>query len=245
MKRYMCSNVIRDILINARLQLKGNLLFLLVVLGFASCDKGMFDVSGEFYHRPEDLYLGAVDSIKVWPGYKRVKLSWEIKSDPRIKKTMIYWDKRDASSMAEIRVQEDGKRLYTYEIQNLTEKDYTFELQIHNDRGLFSLPKQISTAVLGDSYVNNLKNRSIAKITRSANGEVQVDWNPIASADIMYTIIRYESTLGPQTYQVMNTEAKSTLVGTQIGQSLKVSTCFHPKGTLDPLFVPEQTIILP
>lgn len=220
------------------------IILLCALFGFASCDKGMYDVSGEFYHRPEDLYLGIVDSVQAWTGYKKVKLYWKVKSDPRITKTVIYWNNRADSTLVEVKPQENGMQSYELGISNLVEKDYSFELQTKNNKGLFSLPKQIAITVLGDDYVNGLKNRSIAKITKKSSGEVLIDWNPIASADIVYTSIRYEDQSGQQTYRVKNDEIQTTLVNPVIEKGLQVSTCFFPKGTLDTLFSKEQKILI-
>jgi len=204
----------------------------------------MYDVSGEFYRRPEDLYLGTVDSVKAWTGYKKVKLYWKVKSDPRITKTVIYWNNRTDSTLVEAKSPENGIQSYELGISNLMEKDYSFELQTKNNNGLFSLPKQIAITVLGDDYVNGLKNRSIAKITKKSNGEVLIDWNPIASADIVYTLIRYEDQSGQQTYRVKNDEMQTKLVNPVVEKGLQISTCFFPKGTLDTLFSNEQKFLI-
>ena len=216
----------------------------LVVSVLTSCDKGMYDVSGEFYHRGEDLYLGVVDSLKVKPGYNRAKLSWEIKADPRITKTVIYWNKRQDSTVVDVARNNNGRIPMEIELKNLNEKDYIFEFIAKNDKGLFSIPKQISISIFGDVFVKSLKNRATASITKQQNGDVSIVWNPIASSSIIYTTLKYEGIGGSQEVRVENASNQTILKGVKPGSSIKVSTSFLPSGTLDVMNAIDQIIFI-
>ena len=72
-------------------KLVGIALFLLVSWIFTSCD-GMNEIQEEFSERESRVYLGKVDSIKSFPGFGRAKITWYISSDPKIDKTVIYWN---------------------------------------------------------------------------------------------------------------------------------------------------------
>ncbi|WP_316816697.1 DUF4998 domain-containing protein [Pedobacter nyackensis] len=214
----------------------------LVVSMLTSCDKGMYDVSGEFYHRGEELYLGVVDSVKVVPGYNKAKLSWEIKADPRITKTVIYWNKRKDSTVVNVVRESNGRTPMEIELKNLEEKDYIFELIAKNDNGLFSLPKQTAVSVFGDVYIKNLRNRTIASITRQQNGDLTIVWNPIASSSISYTTLKYEGIEGAQEVKVVNTDTQTILKGLKAGSQIKVSTAFLPAGALDILNALDEVV---
>ncbi|SMC57543.1 DUF4998 domain-containing protein [Pedobacter nyackensis] len=216
----------------------------LVVSVLTSCDKGMYDVSGEFYHRGEDLYLGVVDSIKVKPGYNRAKLSWEIKADPRITKTVIYWNKRQDSTVVDVVRNNNGRVPMEIELKNLNEKDYIFEFIAKNDKGLFSIPKQISISVFGDVFIKGLKNRAVASITKQQNGDLSIVWNPIASSSILYTTLKYEGIGGSQEVRVENISNQTILKGVKPGSNIKVSTSFFLPGTLDVMNVLDQLIFI-
>jgi len=214
----------------------------LVVSMLTSCDKGMYDVSGEFYHRGEDLYLGVVDSVKVAPGYNKARLSWEIKADPRITKTVIYWNKRQDSTVVDVVRKSNGRTPMEIELKNLDEKDYIFELIAKNDKGLFSLPKQSAISIFGDVYIKNLRNRTIASITRQQNGDLTIVWNPIASSSILYTTLKYEGVGGSQEVKVANRDTQTILKGLKVGSKIKVSTAFLPAGALDTLNALDEVV---
>lgn len=206
---------------------------ILFIGAFTSCDKGMYEVSSEYSNRGEDLYLGVVDSIKIMPGYNRVKFSWEIKADPRTTKTLIYWNNRlDSASVNVVRTS-SGRIAMQYELNNLPELDYIFEFVAKNDKGLFSLPKQAATRIYGDVYVKNLRNRSTTSVAKLANGDVSINWNPIASSSIVYTTLKYQSAGGSMEVKVANTDTQTILKGVIPGSSIKVSTSFLPVGSLD------------
>jgi hypothetical protein len=216
----------------------------LVVSMLSSCDKEMYDVSGEFYHRGEDLYLGVVDSIKIKPGYNRAKLSWEIKADPRITKAVIYWNKRRDSAVVDVVRKSNGRTPMEIELKNLDEKDYIFELIAKNDKDLFSLPKQIAISIFGDVYIKNLKNRTTASITKQQNGDLAIVWNPIASSSIIYTTLKYEGIGGSKEVRVENIDTQTILKGVKSGSNIKVSTSFFPPGTLDVMNAMDQVVFI-
>lgn len=222
------------------------LLGILIFSTCLSCKKSMNDVSGEFYRRPEHLYLGVVDSLKVSPGLNRVKLFWEINADPRITKTVIYWNKRKDSVTVAVNRTEMGRIMATHEIKNLGEQDYIFEFIAKNDKGLSSLPKQLSTSVYGDMYIQMLKNRTIASLTRDEKtGDVLIKWNAIASSIILNTTIKYQENGELRTLIVENTDTQTLLKGVHSGMALTLSSAFLPVGSLDVLNALEDRVILP
>lgn len=210
-----------------------------------SCHKSMFDVSDPFYDRPEGIYLGVVDSIKAAPGYNRAKFTWEVKADPRITQTILYWNKRQDSTILNVTRAKNERISMECTLENLKEGDYIFEFMTKDATGLRSLPRQISTTVYGDSYINNLRNRTVASITKQASGNMLVNWNAVASAAIVYTTIKYQLDGAAQAIRVENTTTQSTLQGLSSGTSIQVATAYLPAGSIDTLTAAAQSYVLP
>ncbi|SDD00324.1 DUF4998 domain-containing protein [Niabella drilacis] len=218
----------------------------LVISGvFASCNKSMFDVSEEFYYRPEGVYLGVADSLSVAPGYHRAEFTWQVKADPRITQTVIYWNNRQDSVLLDVNRPVTERISVSYVMDNLDEGDYIFEFMTKDATGLRSLPRQISVSVLGDSYIGNLRNRTIASIAKQSNGDMRVNWNDIASRAIVYTTVKYQLGGVAQAVRVANADTQTTLQGLQSGTSIQVATAYLPAGSIDTLTAIAQSYTLP
>ncbi|MCF3108181.1 DUF4998 domain-containing protein [Niabella sp. CC-SYL272] len=225
--------------------LNGWIMALMLGCILSSCHKSMYDVSEEFYYRPEGIYLGVADSVKAVPGYNRVKLTWQVKADPRITQTLIYWNQRKDSVVVNITRTQNERIPAEFILGNLKEGDYIFELLTQNGTGLRSLPKQVSASVYGDIYIGNLRNRVIASIAKQPNGNMLIVWNPIASASILYTTVTYDSGGALQAVRVENADTQTLLQGLQSGGNIQVTTSFLPAGALDTLTASAQTYKLP
>lgn len=56
------------------------IVFPLFLIWMASCDD-MNSIHQKYYDWGEDIYTGAVDSVKAYGGYERVRFDWEINAD--------------------------------------------------------------------------------------------------------------------------------------------------------------------
>src|SRR5690554_5430897 len=90
-----------------------------------SCDD-MNDIQSQFADREEQVYLGKVDSIKFFPGFGRVKLTWYVSSDPKIEKTIIYWNMRNDSIVKEFNRNTPGVQKDSITFESLPEGSTLF-----------------------------------------------------------------------------------------------------------------------
>lgn len=216
----------------------------MLLMGLISCDD-MNSIQQKYADIPEKIYLGKTDTLTAFPGKERIKLSWYISADPKIQKTVIYWNQRKDSIVKPFVRTMSGIQKDSLIIDNLL-GTYTFELINTNDFGDRSLAAVVAGTAYGDDYINSLKNRSITafdlgnynSVTKS--GTVTIEWGT-ASPLCMYTNLSYKKhATGEQVNLIVTSEDKTTVlddVGNNFGDlndMISVSSMYLPvKGAID------------
>jgi hypothetical protein len=218
-------------------------LFLLVFA--VSCDN-VNTIHQKYIDRGEIIYTGAVDSLKAYPGYEKIRFTWELNADPRITKTIIYWNQREDSVVVNVNRTQSGVMQMSYDLVNIPEGDYIFELMTRDDYGHRSMMKEIVSQVYGDSYVGTLRNRAVNSITkRQSTGVVTVNWEALSSNEIQYVMLYYTEGGVEKSLRVENSETKTELTGIGSGDKLSVVTTYLPTDGLDFLEAIPRVHILP
>ena len=107
--------------------------FICIIIGLSSCEN-INDVHEEYLKWGEEIYTGVVDSLEAYPGNERIKFTWMINADPRITKTVIYWNDGGDSAVVEVnRTQSGIMRMETS--LNLPENSYIFKFVTKDDEG--------------------------------------------------------------------------------------------------------------
>lgn len=125
-----------------------------------SCDN-MNDIQSKYADLEEQTYLGKVDTIKSWPGLKRAKITWYIGSDPKIEKTIIYWNMRKDSIVKDFVRNTAGVQRDSIIVENLSEGTQLFEFRNINSKGKTSLYSSASVTSWGENFAKKLYARSI------------------------------------------------------------------------------------
>jgi len=112
----------------------------------------------------EAIYTGVVDSVKSFPGYNRVAFTWEINADPRITKTVIYWDDRADSTVIDVNRTQSGKLQLKHTL-DLPEGGYLFEFVTKDNDGHQSRYIETNVSIYGSSYADNIALRSSRTVT--------------------------------------------------------------------------------
>lgn len=220
-------------------------LFSLFLLGvFLACDD-INSIHQKYYDWGEDIYTGVVDSLKASAGYEKVRFDWEIGSDPRITKTVIFWNQRADSVIINVNRSQSGRIPMTYDLTNLKEGNYIFEFVTRDSEGHFSLPREIVVLVYGESYKQTLRNRGITSISKQVDGSMLINWDAISSRAIQYVTVKYTKNGGEQFIQVENDETQTVLQGLNTNDKIYVYTTYLPENALETLDSPEKEYILP
>ena len=130
------------------------------VLLLSSCSK-MDDIQRKYAERAEQVYLGKVDSLASYPGFSRAKLVWYISSDPKVDRTIIYWNTRQDSIVKEFNRTTPGVQKDSIIIENLPEGTTLFEFRNVNNEGETSLYSSVSATVWGPEFADGLRARTL------------------------------------------------------------------------------------
>lgn len=116
----------------------------------------------DYLKNGEISYPGRVDSLQVKPGNKRALLSMRISTDPKVVKLKILMrsslESFDRSEIIDLTPADIGQNR-AYNLDDLSESVYTFEVRSFDAKGDSSQNSLISNVIYGDRYRNALPNR--------------------------------------------------------------------------------------
>jgi hypothetical protein len=151
------------------------LLCLFIVLQIIAC--GKMDANyADFIKDGEIVYTGRAEALTSYPGKNRVKLSWLLVSDPKVKLCKVFWNNK-TDSLA-IPVQKTGKTdtIQTI-ISNLNEGLYAFQVYTYDDEGHTSVKSEVPGVSYGASYAGSIFNRSLKSVKKAPNGkDIWLEW---------------------------------------------------------------------
>jgi hypothetical protein len=214
---------------------------------FVACED-MDILHQEYLDRGEEIYTGIIDSLKAFPGNNRVKFTWQINSDPRITKTVIYWNEGLDSLIVEAnRTQTGPIKMET--LFSIPEGSYIFEFITKDNEGHRSLSSERTVEVYGEKYASILRNRVIKSMNLNDGNSLRLVWHP-TEATVQYATIRYTDYTDPsnpvqQNVRVENQATETVLSGVRPGETLSVITSHLPEGSLDILDTLPREYIIP
>jgi hypothetical protein len=219
--------------------------FLLVIV--FSCEN-MNSLHKEYLERGETIYIGAADSIKVHPGLNKIGFEWIINADPRISKAVIYWNKRDTSVVVPVTRTNEGQMWLSALITNIAEGEYVFEFEMQDNSGNISKAIEVSGTVLGDVYVENLRNRGIKSLAKLVTGDMQITWEAVSAtaASLLYSVVQYVDIHGNEMkIEVGNDEEVTLLHGLETGNEIDIYTVHLPEDGLETFESIKRKFIMP
>ncbi|MDR1517263.1 MAG: DUF4998 domain-containing protein [Dysgonamonadaceae bacterium] len=201
----------------------------LSVLYLTGCDD-MYSIHQEYLDRGEAVYTGVVDSVKAKAGYKRTWVQWFLNSDPRITKTVIFWNDNKDSLVVDISRSVNEPSAHETIIP-VAEGSYVFKFITRDNFGHRSVDatfSEITVNVYGDTYVRNQINRTITSVAPS-----KIVWGVIETETMLYTTITYTDTSGEEKVVKVENSDTETAIAAQSGTIVTVVSTFQPKNGLD------------
>ncbi|MDR1224167.1 MAG: hypothetical protein LBL07_15000 [Tannerella sp.] len=210
----------------------------------AGCDD-INSLHQKYYDEGEDIYTGVIDSLKTYAGYEKVLFEWQVNSDPRIAKVLIYWNQRMDSVTVDVNRTQSGPVLMSYTLENMDEGSYIFEFMTRDNEGHHSLMKEATVIIYGQAYAGVLRNRGISSIEIQTNGDMLITWEALSSRDIRYATVEYVLNGETKSVRVENSETQTVLKGLNSGDEISVYTTYLPENALDLIDSPRRTYTLP
>jgi len=219
------------------------IVILTVIACFMACSK-MEDSYNEFTKGGEIIYTGRVDSLKVSPGKNRIRLSWQLISDPAITKCKVFWNDRADSMLIPVQ-RSTGVDTITVMLNNMAEKTYTFDIYTYDNAGHSSVSVDTLGIVYGDNYAASLFNRPLKTIAFSAD-TARLDWSG-ASAQCVGVQLRYNDVLGVlRTAWITSADKQTKLPAFKKGNNFEYRTLYLPaKAAIDTFYTAFESKLVP
>lgn len=193
--------------------------------GLAACDKADTAYK-EFAPGGEKVYPGKADSLKANPGKERIELTWLLKTDARIVKCRIYWNRKaDSADVAVTRT--NGVDTIRHILGGLGEGPYIFEVYTFNAQGDRSIKADVNGDVYGNFYESNLLNR-VLKSAAITDGNTELEWDEADPRSPAVVLSYIDGTGAAQTRRVPSTEKTTLLAGIPQTGTMEFKTLYLP-----------------
>lgn len=204
-----------------------------------SCEN-MNDLQSKYTDQKEETYLGKVDSIKTYPGLGRAKITWYIGADPKIEKTIIYWNMRKDSIVRDFVRVTPGVQKDSIIVENLTEGTQLYEFRNINSKGNTSLYSSVTVTSWGERFANKLIARSITAQIYDFNASTfkLTLSNTFSGDSVVYSQVRFTDKSGVDNNIRINRVTNSvTLNNFPKGGQFQFRTAFFlPKQGIDTIY---------
>lgn len=159
-----------------------------IAIILSACDK-MEDGYMEFTKGGEKIYLGKADSVSTFSGRNRIKVSWLLISDPKINKSVIYWNEKADSAIVDVQ-RTDGVDTVNIMLNDMKEQTYNFEIYNYDGAGHSSIKEEAIGTVYGDNYASTITNRSFESTMYSPSAKtVDINWYGAATEAVVVEIL--------------------------------------------------------
>lgn len=179
----------------------------------------MNDKHNVYMEKGEIIYLGKVDSAKVFGGHNRFLLRYWI-SDMRVKELKVYWNQKADSLIIPVQNHKptDSLEIIIGSKKNMiSEGNHVLQLFCTDGRNVRSIATERAVNVYGDKYIMTLSNRVLSESSFNyLNSEVTLGWYPPYSEKEIGIEISYRSMLNGDEVIVVPTK--------DVGNQTKLST---------------------
>jgi hypothetical protein len=207
------------------------------LLFLTGCDDQNF-MHQKYLDEGERVYPGMADSVEYSAGNERVRFSWFLNADPRIDRSVFYWNEGKDSAVIPTNRTHAGILADTA-ILNITEGTYTFSLVTKDKENNKSLSVERTVQIYGPTYISRLTNRGQSSSSFD-DGTLTVNWAAVESALIQYSTVYYTDYSNPgnpvaKSIRVEIEDTRTVIEGVRKGDSFSISTTYLPAGGLDNL----------
>ncbi len=216
----------------------------LLVLIISACSK-MDDYKIKYLSGGAIIYLGKMDSVKVFSGKNRVNITGLFTSDPKIIKYRVFWNSKQDSIEVPVK-RTSGVDTANVYINNLPEGLMSFEIRTYDTQGHISIAVNTAANVYGDLYQSSLVNRGIADAAIQPDGSALITWTDVnKDAGIVNMEIKYSdalNTMHDTLIKSVPTGLTTSLPNFKVGNTISYNSLYLPNATaIDKFNVAFQT----
>ena len=141
----------------------------------------------------ERKYVGKPDSVWVETGDNKVRIGIRTPKDAEAKQIIVKWD----GDSAKFAINHNIAQQY-FVIDNVSEGSHVFNINTSDDKGLYSVPMELSTTVYGELFKSTLNARELSHSIKFTDS-VRLIWKNMASEIVEGTEVAYTSKSGEAT----------------------------------------------
>ncbi len=180
----------------------------------------------------EAVKLSAASNLQGFSGLKRAKLTWSVPAEEGITGTEISWNNGDDTQTVAVSGDAvEGKYEMTFELSDVAEGSYAFELTNVGANGAKSSTLKKTIAVYGDEYVAALVAREY-KLVLNAEGQMVFTWGA-APKDFVRATLAYGNT----TVNILPDTEETIVEDVEPGAAYTFTAVYAPSNGLDEVTV--------
>jgi hypothetical protein len=201
-----------------------------IVAGYFSSCKDMDSTYRDFIVPNGKTYPQKPDSLKIYSGFNRLRLTWLKAKDPSVVRAEIYWNNYLDTLKIDI---PDNENTVVVDIDGLDESTYTFYVKTFDEDGNSSIPVEVSGTTYGENYKISATDRTVASALRDENYNGIITWNN-KTAGLIYTEVRYTTASNrTEIIRVLPDEFSSTCWNIKSGELFEYRSVFLPPKGID------------
>ena len=206
------------------------LLFVTLLIGSISSCKDMDGTYKEFLVPNGLKYPQKPDSLKVFAGYNKLRLTWLQAKDPSVVRAEIYWNNYLDTMKIDIPKNVDTIKI---DIPNMNEGTYTFYVKTFDVENNASIPSEVTGTSYGANFLLSATDRTISSALRDETFNGTVTWNAKTS-DLVYSEVRYQTASGQiKTVRAYPEDGTLKCPDIKVGAKFEYRSVFLPKNGID------------
>jgi hypothetical protein len=210
-----------------------------VLFAIVSCSK--WDDFKQYSANSETLYTGKLDSVKIYSGRLRVRLTGLLPADPKIVKARISWN--DNKDSVVFPISKSGGVETFDKIFPVDEGVKSFRIQTLDAAGNGSVVTTATGVVYGPKYESGLINRPVSSAELLSSGNTVINWDGFdTTSGAKGVYINYTNTSNNTvTVFAPVSQTTTTLNSYKSGTTFSYKTMYLPTATsLDTFYTTAQ-----
>lgn len=219
-----------------------SMFYLLLGALTASCSK--MDATYKPFVVPNGIsYIGKADSVHVYSGRNRVKITWLRGTDPKATGAVIYWNNK-ADSIAFPLTAEDPNDTVSIIIDDLPEGSYTFNIYTLDNTGHTSIRVDVLGTSYDSLYESALLIRPVDSVTAGGR-DATIKWLTADQTSIG-SELDYTDSTGKKHHLIVSSDSVTTVLKDyKFGTFFTYRTLYKPDSlAIDTFYTPFDSMLV-